>query len=89
MAAYCKSNWPFCHNCCDRRWGHYDQLAACFFILAVVGGLVNGMGINGTTKVFVAGCAKLVNAAFIIGFANGISVILTQGQILNTIVTVA
>lgn len=67
------------------KWS-YDQIAASFFLLAVFAGLVNGMGVNGTTKVFVAGCSKMVNAAFIIGFANGIGVILAQGQILNTIV---
>lgn len=64
----------------------YDQIAATFFTLAVVAGLINGMGINGTTQVFINGCSKLVNAAFIIGFANGISVILANGNILNTIV---
>ena len=64
----------------------YDQMACTFFLLAVFGGLVNGMGVNGTTKVFVSGCAKLCNAAFIVGFANGVGIILTNGKILNTIV---
>ena len=64
----------------------YDQMSCCFFLIAVFTGLVNGMGINGTTKTFVSGCSKLVNAAFIVGFANGIGIILNQGQILNTIV---
>lgn len=67
------------------KWS-YDQIAYTFFTLAVVAGLINGMGVNGTTKVFIAGCSKMVNAAFIIGFANGISVILANGNILNTIV---
>ena len=67
------------------KWS-YDQIAATFFTLAVVVGLLNGMGINGTTKVFIGGCSKMVNAAFIVGFANGISVILASGNILNTIV---
>ncbi len=46
------------------------------------------MGVNGTTKVFFGGggCAKMVNAAFITGFANGISVLMANGRILNTIV---
>ena len=64
----------------------YDQMAATFFLLAVGTGLVNGMGINGTTKVFIAGCAKMTNAACIVGFANGVGIVLTNGQILNTIV---
>ena len=62
------------------KWS-YDQIAATFFTLAVVVGLLNGMGINGTTKVFIGGCSKMVNAAFIVGFANGISVILASGNI--------
>ncbi len=61
-------------------------MAATFFVLAVGCGLLNGMGVNGTTKEFINGCAKMTNAAFIVGFANGIGVILSQGQILNTIV---
>ena len=64
----------------------YDQMFAVFFLLAVGVGLINGMGINGTTKVFIDGCAKMTNAAFIVGFANGIGIILTNGNILNTIV---
>lgn len=67
------------------KWS-YDQMAATFFTLAVGVGLINGMGVNGTTKEFVNGCAKMANAAFIVGFANGIGIILSQGQILNTIV---
>ncbi len=67
------------------KWS-YDQMSAVFFILAAGCGLINGMGINGTTKEFINGCAKMTSAAFIVGFANGIGIILSQGQILNTIV---
>ncbi len=74
-----------CIGSIQYKWS-YDQMACTFFILAVGGGLVNGMGINGTTKTFINGCSKLVNAAFIVGFANGVGIILTNGQILNTIV---
>lgn len=78
IAAICVGSMKF-------GWS-YDQMAAVFFILAVAAGLVNGMGVNGTTKVFIAGCAKMTNAAFIVGFANGVGIVLTNGQILNTIV---
>lgn len=67
------------------KWS-YDQMSTTFFILAVFVGLVNGMGVDGTTKTFISGCAKLTNAAFIVGFANGISIVLANGNILNTIV---
>lgn len=72
-------------GCVTAKWS-FDQIAAVFFVLSVFVGLVNGMGINGTTKVFLQGCSKMTNAAFIIGFANGIGIIMTNGNILNTIV---
>ncbi len=66
-------------------WGN-SQFAAIFLCAAIVIGLANGYGIEGTTKEFITGCSKMVNAAFIVGFANGISVVLSNGHILNTIV---
>ncbi|MCQ5146054.1 YfcC family protein [Enterocloster bolteae] len=72
-------------GCVIAGWSH-EQIAAIFFTLAVYLGLLNGMGVNGTAKAFLNGCSKMVNAAFITGFANGISVLMTNGRILNTIV---
>lgn len=72
-------------GCITAGWSH-EEIASIFFALAVYLGLLNNMGINGTTKVFLGGCSKMVNAAFITGFANGISVLMTNGRILNTIV---
>ncbi len=63
-----------------------SQIAATFLILSIFLGLYNGYGINGTTKIFIKGCSTMLNAAFIVGFANGISIILANGKILNTIV---
>lgn len=72
-------------GCVTAGWSH-DQIAAIFLTLAIYVGLINGMGINGTTKAFLNGCSKMVGAAFITGFANGIGVLLEDGRILNTIV---
>ena len=66
-------------------WGN-AQFAAVFLPVSIIIGLANGYGINGTTKEFITGCSKMVNAGFIVGFANAISVVLTNGHILNTIV---
>lgn len=63
-----------------------EQIAAAFLILSIVIGISNGYGVNKTTSLFIEGCAKMLSAAFIVGFANGISVILADGNILNTIV---
>ncbi len=78
VAAICVGSIKF-------KWS-YDQMACCFFLLAIFAGFVSGMGVNGTTKTFVSGCGKMANAAFIVGFANGVGIILTNGKILNTIV---
>ncbi|NBI67911.1 YfcC family protein [Pseudoflavonifractor sp. 60] len=66
-------------------WGQ-DEMSTTFFVLALFVGLISGMGLDGTFKAFISGCAKMASAAFIVGFANGISIILTNGNILNTIV---
>lgn len=63
-----------------------EEFAAAFLLVSVIIGLTSGYGINGTTKEFIKGCSTMLNAAFIVGFANAISVILADGHILNTIV---
>ena len=49
-------------------------------------GIVNGYSPNKISKIFVKGFAKMIPASSVVGFANGISAILTNGKILNTIV---
>lgn len=63
-----------------------DHFSTVFFMLSLFIGLVHGLGLNGTIQMFLKGCASMINAAFIVGFANGISIILADGNILNTIV---
>ena len=67
------------------KWSN-DHFSTVFFILSIFVGLVHGLGLNGTIQMFLKGCASMLNAAFIVGFANGISIILANGNILNTIV---
>ena len=62
------------------------HIAAVFLVVSLVIGLVNGWGANGTAKAFIKGCSDLVPAAFIVGFANAIMIMLNQGLILDTIV---
>ena len=67
------------------KWGN-QQIAAIMFLAVILQGAALGLGVNGTTKAFIEGCKPMLNAGFIIAFANAISVILKDGHILNTIV---
>jgi uncharacterized ion transporter superfamily protein YfcC len=67
------------------KWGN-QQIGAIMFFAVILQGAALKLGVNGTTKEFLEGCKPMLNAAFIVGFANGISVILRDGHILNTIV---
>jgi uncharacterized ion transporter superfamily protein YfcC len=66
-------------------WG-FDQMSAAFFLMGVVAGLVGGLGVRGTSEAFVEGFRAMAFAALLIGFARAISVVLAQGQVIDTIV---
>ncbi len=64
----------------------FDQMSALFFLMGVAAGLAGGLGISGTAAAFAEGFASMAGAAMLIGFARAITVVLEQGQILDTIV---
>lgn len=64
----------------------FDQLAALFFIMGVVAGLLGRLGVNGTAEAFVDGFRAMAYAAMLIGFARAIYLIMEQGHIVDTIV---
>jgi uncharacterized ion transporter superfamily protein YfcC len=67
------------------EWG-FNEMSACFFILALACGLIANFGFNKTTEIYVDGFKEMVFACIIIGLANSISIILTDGQVIDTIV---
>lgn len=67
------------------EWG-FNELSASFFALGIISGLIGGLGLNGTGESYIAGFKEMVFAAIIIGLANSISLILTEGMILDSIV---
>ena len=62
------------------------ELGAIFLALALVGGLVGGLGANDTAKRFAEGASELASTALLIGFARSIALLLEDGQVLHTIV---
>ncbi len=67
------------------RWG-FNEMAALFFVMGVVAGLVGGLGVGGTAAALVAGFRSMAYAALLIGFARAIFVTLEEGRIVDTIV---
>ncbi|HYU00047.1 MAG TPA: SLC13 family permease [Gemmatimonadales bacterium] len=66
-------------------WG-FDQMAALFFAMGIVAGVVGGLGAGGTAAAFADGFTSMAYAALLIGFARAIYVALEEGHIVDTIV---
>ncbi len=64
----------------------FDQMAAVFFLMGVLAGLIGGLGVTGTAESFVEGFKSMAFAAMLIGFARAVYVVLDQGVIIDTIV---
>ena len=67
------------------NWG-FIEMSACFFALGIGCGLMANFGFNKTTELYVDGFKEMVFACIIIGLANSISIILSEGFIVDTIV---
>lgn len=66
-------------------WG-FNEMSACFFALGLVSGLIANFGLNQTADLYVAGFKEMIFACMICGLANSVSVVLQEGQIIDTIV---
>ncbi|GAA3933272.1 YfcC family protein [Hymenobacter algoricola] len=75
----------FAYGVLELGWD-FEQMAALFFTLGVVAGLVGGLGLTGTAEGFIAGFRDIAFSALLIGFARAIFVVLEQGHIVDTIV---
>lgn len=66
-------------------WG-MANLATILLVVALFAAIVTGMGTEGFVKGFLRGAQQLTFSAMLIGLASGVSVILTNGSILHTII---
>jgi uncharacterized ion transporter superfamily protein YfcC len=55
-------------------------------IIGIVSGFVGGLGLDQTFRSFSKGISNLAFAAFVVAFARAISVIMTDGRIIHTVV---
>ena len=65
-------------------WG-LNELSAAFFIGAIVAGLIGGLGFAQSMAAYLDGMQALLSAAFMVGLARSISLVLTDGRVVDSI----
>ncbi len=66
-------------------WWWFPEMTASFLLFAIIIGLVGRMKEGDLAETFVAGARDLLGVALIIGIARGITVIMNNGQITDTV----
>jgi len=69
----------------EHQW-YFVELGGVFVALALLVGLIYGMAFDDMARNFIKGAEELVATALMIGFARSIEVMLSDGQVLHTIV---
>ena len=64
---------------------YFPELAALFLVMAIVVGLVGGLGEKGLTDTIVKGAGDFIGVGLIIVLARGITVIMNNSEITDTI----
>jgi len=62
------------------------DMAGGFFLMGIVATAISRLPLGEATAAFVRGMEEMVVAALVVGFARGIQVVLTDGQILDTVI---
>ncbi|MHA6196079.1 YfcC family protein [Pseudomonas wadenswilerensis] len=71
----------------SNRWGwKYPELSAYYLALSMVFAVVAGIGASEAAGAFVDGMKKVLMAGVLIGLATAVEIILSTGQVLDTIV---
>jgi uncharacterized ion transporter superfamily protein YfcC len=65
---------------------HFEELNAVFLGLALAAAAVCRLPPNHVARTFCAGAAEMTTTALLIGVARGIEVVLTEGQVIHTVV---
>jgi len=66
-------------------WWWFPEMTASFLLFAILIGIAGGMKEGELTSTFVDGARDLLGVALIIGIARGITVIMNNGQITDTV----
>ncbi len=75
---------PYVFGVLRYDWG-FNELSALFLVAGFVVGLVSGLSLSDTATGFLKGMETVLAAALFVGVARAISVVLTDGQVLDTV----
>ena len=71
----------------SNRWAwKYHELSAFYLLLSVAFSVIAGLGASAAASAFVDGMKKVLIAGVLIGLATAVEIILSTGQVLDTIV---
>lgn len=62
------------------------EMCAIFLVIGVGAGLISGMELNEICNTLVSGCQDMMIGALVVGVARGISVVMNDGKIVDTVV---
>lgn len=68
------------------NWKATDAIPSVFLLTGIACGLIAGFGPSQIAKIFVEGAKKITFGALIVGIAGGIGIVMTQGNIIHTVV---
>lgn len=69
-------------------WG-FQELVGAFLVGSIVVGMVARLGVDGTVTTLLEGAAAMLPAALLVGMARSISLVLADGQIIDTMLHAA
>ena len=68
-------------------WGWYIvELNAVFLAIGLIAALIAGLSAGETSRTFIKGASEMTAAALLVGFARTIEVVLSDGQIIDSII---
>ena len=76
---------PYVYGVLQLDWG-FNELSALFLVAGFAVGLLSGRDLTTTTTGFLRGMEAMLTAALFVGVARAISLVLTDGHVIDTIV---
>lgn len=75
----------FVYGVAEHHW-YITELNAIFLAMGLIAALIAGMSAGETSRTFIEGAAAMTPAALLVGFARTIEVVMSDGQIIDTVI---